>query len=115
MFSPRGDEGERPDVGEPVGAGEEIPCAIGHAGAADWNAAEGRETLGDHLPGLLFVGDLAVDGVVHSPDGGVVVDGLRAEEVFGFGEAALCGEPEELAHGSFDECGFVLVGCGIFV
>ena len=76
--------------------------------------AQGGEAFGGHLPGLARRGDLAVDGVIDGPEGGVGVDGLRLHQVLGLGEGALRGEPEELLHSFEDELGLRLIRCGVF-
>ena len=103
------DEVERPDVGKPVGAGEHVPRSIRDTGAVDGNLAQRAEPLGHHLPGLAGGGNLAIDGVVDRPDGGVVVDRARCHPILRFGIGALRRQPEVPLHALRDEPGLALV------
>ena len=62
---------------------------VGHALAVDGNVLAARRAARRHLPGLARRGHLAVDGVIDRPQRGIVVDGLRAEQVLRFGVRAL--------------------------
>ena len=105
---------ERPEVGKPVGAGEHVPRSGRDTGAVDGNLAQHAEPLGNHLPGLAGGGNLAVDGVVDRPHGGVVVDRARCHPILRFGVGALPRQPEEPLHALRDEPGLALVGLRIF-
>ncbi len=110
-----GEEVERPEVGEPVGAGEQVPWAIRDALAVDGYGAEGGEAVGDDLPGLTRRRELAVNGVVGGPEGGAGLEGLGEEEVARLGKGADFGHPEELGKSLVDEVGLFVEGCGVLV